>query len=162
MSPKTAGLMDVWRDAPSCELQFRLFGRRTRFSGRMRTLQTFEDNALIKRALGSPGDGNVLVVDGDGSLRCALIGDVIAGLALANGWAGVIVNGAVRDSVELAAMDFCIKALGTNPRVSGKLGTGAADVELRFGGMTFRPGEWLYSDEDGIVVSPTPWTPTSV
>ena len=157
MDPKTADLMDVWRDAPSCDVQFRRFGRRARFSGRIATLKTFEDNALVKRTLGSPGNGRVLVVDGGGSLRCALVGDVIAGLALANGWAGLIVNGAVRDSAELDAMDFGIKALGTNPRVSGKLGTGEVDVDVTFGGVTFRSGEWLYSDEDGIVVSPVPW-----
>jgi regulator of ribonuclease activity A len=157
MNPKTADLMDLWRDAPSCELQFRRFGRRARFSGRIATLRTFEDNALVKRTLSTPGDGRVLVVDGGGSLRCALVGDVIAGLALANGWAGLIVNGAVRDSAELDAMDYGIKALGTNPRVSGKLGTGEVDVDVTFGGVTFRPGDWLYSDEDGIVVSPVPW-----
>jgi regulator of ribonuclease activity A len=158
--PKTADLMDRWREAPSClccDTQFRRFGKRTRTAGPVRTVKVFEDNALVKRVLSSPGAGQVLVIDGGGSLRCALVGDVIAGLALANGWAGVVVFGAVRDSAELDALDFCIKALGTNPRVSGKTGAGEIDVAVSFGGADFRPDQWLYSDEDGIVLLPQRW-----
>lgn len=152
--PPTADLMDTWRDAPSCSLQLRRLGRRARTGGAIRTVRVFEDNALVKRVLSSPGAGQVLVVDGGGSLRCALVGDVIGGLARDNGWAGVIVHGAVRDSVALAALDLHLKALGTNPRVSGKTGAGELDVPVTFGEVTFTPGHWLYSDDDGIVVLP--------
>jgi regulator of ribonuclease activity A len=94
----------------------------------------------------------VLVVDGQGSLHTALVGDLIAGLAQANGWAGLVVNGAVRDVEALAALDIGIKALGSNPRKSAKLGAGQVDAPVIFGGVTFRPGAQLYSDEDGVVV----------
>ncbi len=116
-------------------------------------MKTFEDNALIKQVLSTPGDGAVLVVDGSGSLRCALVGDGIAGLGQQNGWAGLVIWGAVRDTAALARLDLGLKALGSNPWKSGKTGAGLADVPVSFGGLTFRPGDWLYSDEDGIVVS---------
>ncbi len=150
----TADLVDAHGDhVRSCTAQFRQFGGRPRFFGRIRTLKTFEDNALIKQTLSLPGDGAVLVVDGHASLRCALVGDVIAALALQNGWAGLIIWGAVRDSVALGRLDLGIKALGTNPCKSAKHGAGAVDVSIGFGGVEFRPGEWLYSDEDGILLS---------
>ena len=96
----------------------------------------------------------MLVIDGAASLRCALVGDVIAGLGQKNGWAGLVIWGAVRDTVALGGLDIGIKALGSNPSRSGKQGTGQVDVTLSFGGVEFRPGDWLYSDEDGILVSP--------
>lgn len=139
----------------SCAVPFRQFGRRARFHGPVRTLRTFEDNALLKRIVAAPGEGAVLVVDGGGSLRAALVGDVIAVIARDSGWAGLILWGAVRDSVALAEIDIGIKALGTNPWKSGKTGSGHADGPVSFGGVTFRVGDWVYSDEDGIVVSPT-------
>jgi regulator of ribonuclease activity A len=95
----------------------------------------------------------VLVVDGGGSLRSALVGDFIAGLCQKNGWAGLVLWGAVRDTVALGSLDIGIKALGSNPWRSGKNGTGQVDVPVSFGGVEFRPGNWLYSDEDGILVS---------
>jgi regulator of ribonuclease activity A len=125
------------------------------FAGPVHTVRCFEDNALLKSALSEPGDGAVLVVDGGASLHCALVGDVIAGLAATNGWAGIIVNGAVRDSVALRSIDIGIKALGTNPRKGTKTGAGHHDVEVEFGGITFVPGEIAYSDDDGIVVRRT-------
>jgi len=150
----TADLVDAHADdVRSCSVQFRQFGGRARFFGPVRTLKTFEDNALIKATLSSPGAGAVLVVDGHASLRCALVGDVIAGLALQNGWAGLVIWGAVRDSVALGSLDLGIKALGTNPCKSAKHGTGVVDVPVSFGGVEFRPGEWLYSDEDGVLLS---------
>lgn len=115
-------------------------------------MRCFEDNALLKSILSTPGDGGVLVVDGDGSLHTALVGDIIAGLAADNGWAGVIVHGAVRDAAALRTIGVGIKALGTNPRKGTKTGAGERDVEVSFGGVTFVPGEVAYSDEDGIVV----------
>jgi regulator of ribonuclease activity A len=111
-----------------------------------------QDNALVKTVLSEPGNAAVLVVDGQGSLHTALVGDLIAGLARDNGWAGLVVNGAVRDTEELAGLDIGIKALGSNPRKSAKLAAGQVDVPVRFGGVTFRPGQHLYSDEDGVVV----------
>lgn len=150
---KTADLIDLQPELASCELQLRAFGRRRAFAGPIRTVRCRHDNALLRRVLSSPGQGAVLVVDGGGSLHCALVGDVIATLGQQNGWAGVIVHGAIRDSVEIDAMDFGVKALGTNPRRSGKAGAGEADVTVSFGGVDFVPGHWLYNDADGIVVS---------
>lgn len=151
----TADLMDRTEpDLQSCCLQLRHYGGLRSFCGPVRTLQTYEDNALVKQLLCTPGTGAVLVVDGGGSLRTALLGDVLAGLACANGWSGVILHGAVRDAATLAGTAIGIKALGSNPRKSTKQGTGAVDVPVSFGDVTFRPGEWLYADDDGIVVSP--------
>lgn len=153
----TADLIDEHGDSlRSCAVQFRQFGGAKRFFGPVRTLKTLEDNALIKATLSQAGDGSVLVVDGEGSLQAALVGDMIAGLALKNGWAGIIVFGAVRDTPALADLDIGIKALGSNPRKSGKTGAGQLDVAVQLGGTTFRPGDWVYSDEDGLVLSVGP------
>jgi regulator of ribonuclease activity A len=152
MAKLTSDVLDERDDAHVCRLQFRLFGHRRAIEGRIRTLRSFEDNALLKTTLAAPSTGEVLVVDGGGSLRTALMGDMIANSALKNGWAGVIVNGSIRDSAQIQAMDFHVKSLGTNPRKSAKRGDGESDVPLEFGGIRFMPGEYLYSDEDGIVV----------
>ena len=153
MEFSTADLVDEHGEAlQSCDLQLRQFGGRRRFHGPIRTVACFEDNALVRQVLSEPGDGAVLVVDGGGSLHTALVGDLIAGLAQANGWAGVVVHGAVRDTEALGGLDIGIKALGSNPRKSAKLATGQVDVPVHFGGVSFRPGEHLYSDEDGVVV----------
>ncbi|MEZ0073516.1 ribonuclease E activity regulator RraA [Planotetraspora sp. GP83] len=154
MTFATADLFDAHGDAlSSCVTQFRSYGSRTRFSGQIATVRCLEDNALVKQVLATPGQGRVLVVDGGGSLRTALMGDLIAASAVKNGWSGVIINGAVRDTVALAALDLGVKALGSNPRKSAKHGLGEVGVPVSFGGVTFTPGEWLYSDEDGVVVS---------
>jgi regulator of ribonuclease activity A len=151
----TADLVDAHETlVQSCDLQFRDFGGRARFHGRIRTVRCHQDNALLKRILSEPGEGCVLVIDGGGSLHCALVGDVIAGLGVANGWAGVVVHGAIRDSIAIGGLDLGVKALGTNPRKSTKTGAGEADVPVEFGGVTFDPGAYVYSDEDGILVSP--------
>jgi regulator of ribonuclease activity A len=153
MEFSTADLVDEHGEAlQSCDLQLRQFGGRRRFHGPIRTVACFEDNALVRQVLSEPGDGAVLVVDGGGSLHTALVGDLIAGLAQANGWAGLVVHGAVRDTEALGGLDIGIKALGSNPRKSAKLAAGQVDVPVRFGGIGFRPGEHLYSDEDGVVV----------
>jgi regulator of ribonuclease activity A len=136
----------------SCDVQFRNFGGRSVFAGRIRTVTCFQDNALVKKVLSEPGEGQVLVVDGGGSLHTALMGDLIAELGRSNGWSGVVVHGAVRDSAVLAEMDFGVKALGTNPRKSTKTGTGTVDEVVELGGVRFVPGEYLVSDHDGIVV----------
>ena len=153
MEFRTADLVDEHGEAlQSCDLQLRQFGGRRRFHGPLRTVACFEDNALVRQVLSEPGDGAVLVVDGGGSLHTALVGDLIAGLAQANGWAGLVVHGAVRDTEALGGLAIGIKALGSNPRKSAKLATGQVDVPVHFGGVSLRPGEHLYSDEDGVVV----------
>lgn len=149
----TADLVDeIGPGVRSCDLQFRQFGARTQFAGPITTVKCFEDNALLKSVLSQPGNGGVLVIDGAGSLHTALVGDVIAGLGVQNGWAGIIVNGAVRDAATLRTLDIGIKALGTNPRKSTKTGDGQRDVAVEFGGVLFVPGHIVHSDEDGIVV----------
>lgn len=149
----TADLYDErGEDLQSLPLQLRSFGRRAAFDGPVRTVRCHEDNALVKAVLATPGDGAVLVVDGGGSLQTALMGDMIAASAVANGWAGVVIHGAIRDRVAIDALDLGVKALGTNPRKSRKDGVGEVDEPLEFGGVVFRVGARLYSDEDGILV----------
>ncbi|OBK29539.1 ribonuclease [Mycobacterium asiaticum] len=149
----TADLVDdIGPDVRSCDLQFRQFGGRSEFAGPITTVRCFQDNALLKSVLSEPGDGGVLVIDGDGSLHTALVGDLIAELARANGWVGLIVNGAVRDAAALRGIEIGIKALGTNPRKSTKTGAGERGVEISLGGVTFVSGQVAYSDDDGIVV----------
>ena len=150
----TADLVDeIGEDVRSCDTQFRQFGGRREFVGPVRTVRCHQDNALLKKVLGTPGDGAVLVVDGGGSLHTALVGDLIAELGRSNGWAGIIAHGAIRDSAVIATMDIGVKALGTNPRKSTKTGAGEADVDVAFGGVTFRVGDIVHSDDDGIVVT---------
>lgn len=149
----TADLVDdIGPEVRSCDVQFRQFGAREQFAGPIVTVRCFQDNALLKSVLSEPGDGRILVIDGGGSLHTALVGDVIAELGRRNGWAGLIVNGAVRDAATLRTLDLGIKALGTNPRKSAKTGVGERDSTLSFGGVDFSPGDLAFSDEDGIVV----------
>jgi len=155
MSFATADLVDAHADiVRSCQAQFRQYGGRVRFCGPIRTVQCLDDNGLIKQTLSTAGNGSVLVVDGGGSLRSALVGDMIGGSAQKNGWAGLVIWGVVRDTVALASLDIGIKAMGSNPWKSVKDGVGHVDVPVSFGGVEFRPGAWVYSDEDGILVSP--------
>lgn len=149
----TADLVDdIGPGVRSCDLQLRQFGGRADFAGPISTVRCHHDNALLKSVLSEPGTGRVLVVDGAGSLHCALVGDVIAELARSNGWSGLIIHGAVRDTASLRTLDIGIKALGTNPRKGGKTGAGERDCVVRFGGVDFAPGELAFSDDDGIVV----------
>lgn len=136
----------------SCETQFRDFGGRAAFTGTIVTIRCANDNGLVKNLLTTTdGRGKVLVVDGGASLASALMGDMIAKKAVENGWEGVVINGPVRDSVELATLDLGVKALGTNPRKSAKDAAGEVDVPVTFGGVTFIPGHSLWADPDGVL-----------
>lgn len=155
MNYPTADLCDKYAD----ELQivepmvFGEFGGKLEFSGPISTVKCFEDNSLVRAALEKPGQGRVLVVDGGGSDRCALMGDNVAQLLLDNDWAGALIYGCIRDSGEIAEMDVAVKALATHPKKSNKQNIGEQDIAVRFAGVTFEPGHWLYADLDGIVVS---------
>ena len=130
------------------------FGGKARFSGQIQTIKSFEDNSRIREQVRSDGHGKVLVIDNDASMRCAMLGDMLAAAAIENGWQGVVINGCIRDSIDIAAMPIGVKALGTNPLRSEKKDQGEVNVEFEFLGAIFRPGEFLYSDEDGILLSP--------
>jgi regulator of ribonuclease activity A len=149
----TADLLDAHPDAAVCELQLPSFGAVRAFSGPIATVRCFEDNVLVKQRASEPGEGRVLVVDGGGSFRCALVGDTVASLALANGWAGLVLHACVRDVAALRDLAVGIRALGSCPRPSGKGGEGELDVPVRFGNATFAPGAVLHADDDGIVVA---------
>jgi regulator of ribonuclease activity A len=154
MTPKfaTADLYDAYGDrCQSCQTQFRQFGGRKVFFGRIQTIECRNDNVLLRKTLETRSNGDV--VDGAGDLGGALVGDIIAKLGMDNGWSGLILNGAVRDANTMATLDIGVKALGTNPKKSGKNGTGRVNVPVSFGTVTFTPGHWLYSDDDGILVS---------
>jgi regulator of ribonuclease activity A len=155
LSKGTADLCDENGDRVQvCEPVFHAFGGRRAFHGPISTIRCFEDNSRVKEAVESPGQGKVLVVDGGGSRRRALLGDKLGEAAVRNGWAGVIIHGCIRDSAELGRMDLGVRALGTIPLRSDKRGEGERDVPVRFAGVTFRPGEFVYVDEDGVIVSP--------
>ncbi|MCL2667572.1 MAG: ribonuclease E activity regulator RraA [Micrococcales bacterium] len=159
----TADLVDEFGEAlASCDTQMRQFGARKHFGGRIVTIRCFQDNGLVKATLATPGEGQVLVVDGGGSLHTALMGDMIAAAAVANGWSGVIINGPVRDSAALAGMDLGAKALGTNPRKSAKAGAGERDITVEFGGVQFVPGRLVVADDDGVVVLPDGTDPAAI
>lgn len=130
------------------------FGGRPRFHGPAVTVKCFEDNSRVKELLATEGRGRVLVVDGGGSRRCALVGDLIAKSALENGWAGIVVHGCVRDSAVLATLDIGIKALGTSPRRSTRRGEGTADLVIDIAGARIAPGDVIVADEDGVLAVP--------
>lgn len=153
---KTADLFDDHADslrivAPG----FNRYGATIAFSGPVDTVKVHEDNVLVKQALGEPGHGRVLVVDGGGSLRCALVGDLLAQMAIDNGWAGIIIYGCIRDRREIDRMPIGVRALQTHPAKSVKRGAGVRSEDVTFGGVTFTAGDYVYCDEDGIVVSST-------
>ena len=151
---KTADLMDKFdSELQSCETQFFNYGGRKVFYGPCRTVSCCNDNVLIRRILEEKANGDVLVIDGDGSMSTALLGDNIAGIAQANKWAGIIVYGALRDTQAISNLDIGVKALGSNPRKSKKECSGNVDIPVSFGGITIKAGDWVYSDEDGVVVS---------
>ena len=132
---------------------FRLLGKRSTFAGQAVTLKVFEDNVLVRAALETAGNGQVLVVDGGGSLRCALVGGNLGKLAEKNGWAGIVVNGCVRDVEELDACDVGIRTLALHPQRSVRKGLGDRDIAVTIAGVTVRPGDWIYADADGVLVA---------
>jgi regulator of ribonuclease activity A len=151
----TTDLCDAHPDIQVCDPVFQAFGGAATFSGAIATLKVFEDNTLIKQALESPGDGRVLVVDGGGSKRCGLVGGNLAVAAAANGWAGIVVHGCIRDVDELAQQPVGVRALAAFPRKSERgLHTGQAGRPVVFASVTFHEGAWLAADADGVVVLP--------
>jgi len=154
MSKATADLYDKHgENLQIAAPMFQDYGGVPSFEGTIVTLKVFEDNSLVRSALEEPGQGRVLVVDGGGSLRCALVGDMLAELGRKNGWAGIVVYGCVRDAAVMADMPIGIKALATNPRKSVRKGEGARDLAVRFADMMIIPGQYLYADRDGIVIA---------
>lgn len=161
MSFKTPDLCDQFENDLGKTLRvvapmFQCYGGRSNFSGEIVTLKIFEDNSLVREAFGESGKGKVLVIDGGGSLRCALVGDQLAILAHKNGWEGVVVYGCIRDSGDINGIDIGVRALNTHPQKSIKKGVGDRDITVTFGGVSFTPGEYLYADEDGVLVSAKP------
>lgn len=134
---------------------FQAYGGKTRFHGQIQTVKVFEDNVFVRDVLSESGTGKVLVVDGGGSLRCALVGDLIAAMAQKNGWEGIIVYGCIRDSGVINGIDIGVRALNTNPLKSVKQGAGYKNIPVTFAGITFEPGQFVYVDEDGIITSAT-------
>jgi len=132
---------------------FRNYGGRDSFFGEAITIKCFEDNSVVKQLVGTPGHGRVIVMDGGGSLRRAILGDILAEKAARNGWAGLVINGCIRDCNEIAATDIGVKALNTHPMKTEKRGLGDLNVDLTFAGHTIRNGDWVYSDNNGILVS---------
>ena len=153
MSWSTPDLCDASAEVRCPCVPWRNFGGRSQFRGRALTVLCYEDNSRVKEAVQEPGDGRVLVVDGGGSLRHALLGDQLADRAAGNGWAGLVIYGAVRDVDDLARIDLGIKALGQCPRRSERRGQGVVGVPVTIGGATIEPGAHVYADNNGVVVS---------
>jgi len=156
MTFKTADLCDDFSDTLQIvSPMFQSFGGNKRFSGTIQTVKIFEDNVLVREILSEKVDNSVLVIDGGGSLRCALLGDMLAEMGYKNGWQGVVVYGCIRDSADINDMPIGVRAIQTNPLKSIKKGWGDKNIDVTFAGATFHPGDYLYADEDGIVLSKT-------
>ncbi len=154
MSFATTDLSDKYTTAVQvADPIFRDFGGQTVFHGPAKTLKLFEDNTLVRASLEQPGEGRVLVVDGGGSMRCALVGDQLGELGVNNGWAGILVYGCIRDSAVIATQAIGVKAMNTHPRKSLKKGVGEENLTVSFAGVTIAPGDWIYADADGVLVS---------
>lgn len=155
----TPDLCDAYPDLIQVvEPMFSNFGGRDSFGGQIVTLKCFEDNSLVKEQIALDGKGKVLVVDGGGSLRCAMLGDMVAEQASKNGWEGLLISGCVRDVDMLAQTDLGVQALASHPKKSEKRGIGELNVPVTFGGVTFKPGDYLYADNNGVIISPSPLT----
>ncbi|MCF5651065.1 putative 4-hydroxy-4-methyl-2-oxoglutarate aldolase [Pseudomonas syringae] len=155
----TPDLCDAYPDLIQVvEPMFSNFGGRDSFGGQIVTLKCFEDNSKVREQVELEGKGKVLVVDGGGSLRCALLGDMLADKAAKNGWEGMLIYGCVRDVDVIAQTDLGVQALASHPKKTEKRGIGELNVPVTFGGVTFRPGEYLYADNNGVIISPSPLT----
>ncbi len=155
----TADLCDAHPDMVEVvEPLFNNLGGRLSFGGQVVTIKCFEDNSLVKEEVEKPGKGKVMVVDAGGSFRCAMLGDMLAGKAVQNGWEGIIMYGCIRDVDIINELDIGVQALGTHPKKSEKRGVGEYQIPVAFGGVTFVPGDYIYADNDGIIVSPEPLT----
>ncbi|CAM3147501.1 ribonuclease activity regulator protein RraA [Pseudomonas floridensis] len=155
----TPDLCDAYPDlVQAVEPMFSNFGGRDSFGGQIVTLKCFEDNSLVRDQVALDGKGKVLVVDGGGSLRCALLGDLLAEKAAKNGWEGLLIYGCIRDVDMIAQTDLGVQALASHPRKTEKRGIGDLNVPVTFGGVTFRPGDYLYADNNGVIISPSPLT----
>lgn len=144
------------RDVQALQLQFSDYGGVSDFSGAAVTVKCFEDNSLVKALLGTAGEGRVMVVDGGGSLRHALLGDMLAEKAATHGWSGLVINGAIRDVEQIGVTQLGVKALGTTPLKTEKLGAGQQDVEIEIGGVRVQTGDWVYADNNGVLVAHKP------
>ncbi len=152
---KTADLCDEYSDSLKiAQPLFNDYGKRISFGGEISTVKCFEDNSLVRNQLEQPGKGRVLVVDGGGSTRCAMVGDILAQMGADNGWSGIVVYGCIRDSSIIATIEIGVKAMGTLPLKSVKKGEGEIDITVHFADVDFIPGQYLYADEDGIILSP--------
>lgn len=159
MTFKTADLCDEHpQKIRVVEPGFNDYGGHTVFSGPVSTIKCHEDNSKVRQQLSTPGEGRVLVVDAGGSCRCAMLGDILANMGVENGWAGVVMYGLIRDSHDISQMALGVKALGTHPQKSEKKDIGEIDTVVHFHGVTFNPGDYLYADHDGIIVSADPLT----
>ena len=156
MSWTTPDLCDQYPDVQVAEPVFRGYGGRIAFAGPAVTVKCFEDNSRVKEQVELDGKGKVLVVDGGGSLRRALLGDMLAEKAAKNGWEGLVVYGCIRDVDVIAQTALGVQALASHPMKTDKRGIGDLNVAVTFGGVTFRPGEYVYADNNGIIVSPQP------
>ena len=158
MKISTPDLCDQYQNDAGVDLRvldgvFRNFGGKADFYGQAVTIKCFEDNSVVKKLVDTDGQGRVIVMDGGGSLRRAILGDMLADNAAKNGWAGLVINGCIRDCVEIAATDIGVKAINTHPMKTEKRGLGDLDVPVSFAGQTINPGDWIYSDLNGVVVS---------
>lgn len=151
---KTADLCDDHSDSLSiAQPLFQDYGKNISFFGQISTVKCFEDNSLVRKQLEQPGNGRVLVIDGGGSTRCAMVGDLLAQMGADNGWNGIIVYGCIRDAGVIATIDLGVKAIGTLPLKSIKKGEGEIDITVHFADVDFIPGDYVYADEDGIIIS---------
>jgi len=155
MDHATTDLSDEFGEKlQACQPLFRDFGTPGPYCGPIATLKCFEDNSFVREALAEPGNGRILVIDAGGSMRRAVLGDLLAQQAVDNGWKGFVIYGCIRDSAAIARMPIGVKALGTHPVKTDKRGEGQRDVVVRFADATFAPGAWVYADEDGVLVAP--------
>lgn len=158
---RTADLTDKFcnencEEVQAAGMSFKSYGGKPRFYGKIVTLKLFEDNQLVRDQVSSDGTGKVLVIDGGASMRRALLGDMLAAKAAENGWSGILINGCIRDSLEMANMNLGVMALGTHPLKTVKAGVGKTNISINFSGLNFKPADFIYIDEDGIILSGKP------